>query len=255
MRKGFTHYENLWEIKKQLTPEQYIAFDKAICEVQFLEKHIDDIEFDDPVLNLLWTSIKHTLKASIEGYCNKVGIDYDSYFNPSSNKDTKGINQKKNNPSKDNNPNPSKGGNDTPCEGSKNTPCQQEKEEEKEKEIYKRGEYERGEKSINDFQTFVKVWNDYAEKYKLSKVKELTSKRKKKLKARLRENTNFLNDFEEALKQTEYSSFLKGDTGWRMDFDWLIVNDTNYVKVIEGAYKDKDTSSEYSTYEEPIWGL
>lgn len=259
MRKGFTHYENLWEIKKQLTPEQYVAFDKAICEVQFLEKHIDDVKFDDQVLNLLWTSIKHTLRSSIEGYCNKVGIDYDSYFNNNSTEDTKGKNQEKDTPSKDINSTPSKGGNDTPCEGGNNTPCRQEKEKEKEKEEEKEKgeEYEKGKISSDELQTFVKVWNDYAEKYNLTKVKELTSKRKRKLKTRIKEEPDFLEKFEEALKQVELSSFLRGENknGWRMDFDWLIANDTHYVKVIEGAYADKETSSEYSGYKEPIYGL
>jgi len=82
MRKAFNHYENLWEIKKQLTDEQYVAFDRAICQVQFLEKHIDDITFEDKVLNLLWTSIKHMLRTSIEGYCNKSGIDYEPLPGP-----------------------------------------------------------------------------------------------------------------------------------------------------------------------------
>jgi hypothetical protein len=107
--------------------------------------------------------------------------------------------------------------------------------------------------SQNELQTFVKVWNEHAEKYGLPKVKELTNKRKKKLKSRLKDNPDFLKDFEKALKQVEYSSFLKGKkNGWKMDFDWLITNDTNYVRVIEGKYKDPESEE---TYEEPLYHL
>jgi uncharacterized sporulation protein YeaH/YhbH (DUF444 family) len=45
----------------------------AICEVQFLEKHIDDIEFSDKISEIVWTGIKHGLESSVKGYVNKKG--------------------------------------------------------------------------------------------------------------------------------------------------------------------------------------
>ena len=41
--------------------------------------------------------------------------------------------------------------------------------------------------------------------------------------------------------------FLKGvnKRGWKVDFDWLIANDTNYVKVLEGKYKQEDLSVDF----------
>lgn len=80
MRKAFNHYRNIYDIKKQLSDKQYLLFDKALCGVQFLEKHIESIAFEDAILTLLWTSIKHTLKSNVEGYCNKMQIDYESLF-------------------------------------------------------------------------------------------------------------------------------------------------------------------------------
>lgn len=80
MRKAFNHYHNIHEIKKQLNDKQYLLFDKALCGVQFLEIHIDRVEFKDAILTLLWTSIKHTMRSNVEGYCNKMGIDYETLF-------------------------------------------------------------------------------------------------------------------------------------------------------------------------------
>jgi hypothetical protein len=254
MRKGFTHYESLWEVKKQLSPEQYVAFDRAVCEVQFLEKHIDDIKFDDPVLNLLWTSIKHTLRASIEGYCNKTGIDYDSYFKNGKKDLNKGNEEEDKTPSQAQNTTPCQGGYDTPSEGATDTPCRQETEKETETEEEK--ETEKGQYSLSrqqpqsDFDEFVRLWNETAEKYNLAKIKEITPKRKRKLALRLKENGNFLEDFKLALKEIGLSEFLQGKkgSGWKIDFDFLIKNDTNCVRVAEGQYRDKKDLSKYRKF-------
>ncbi len=90
MRKAFNHYANIYEIKKQLNDKQYILFDKALCGVQFLELHIESVSFKDPILTLLWTSIKHTIKSNIEGYCNKMKINYEALFDGHTNPTIKG---------------------------------------------------------------------------------------------------------------------------------------------------------------------
>jgi hypothetical protein len=48
----------------------------------------------------------------------------------------------------------------------------------------------------------------------------------------------FLADFREAVTRAAATPFLcgEGPAGWRANFDWLIANDTNYLKVIEGRY-------------------
>jgi HD superfamily phosphohydrolase len=74
----------------------------------------------------------------------------------------------------------------------------------------------------------------------LPKVITLTEKRREKLKARFLELES-LNKFEELFYKTEKSDFLtgRGDSKWRCSFDWLMANDTNYCKVLEGHYDNR----------------
>lgn len=76
----------------------------------------------------------------------------------------------------------------------------------------------------------------------LSKVRSLSSIRKKHLKARWRQLGFNIKTFEEAFKKLEASSFCTGenDRGWKADFDWLIKNDNNIIKVLEGKYDNDD---------------
>ena len=88
---------------------------------------------------------------------------------------------------------------------------------------------------------FVEKWN----KSLYPKIKMLTEQRKIKLRARLNEK-DFVDNFNKILKLVKETPFLQGDNdnGWQADFDWIIKNDTNYIKVLEGKYKkgNKNTS-------------
>ena len=44
---------------------------------------------------------------------------------------------------------------------------------------------------------------------------------------------------QEILKKIELSSFLLGsnDKNWKVCFDWIIENDKNYIKILEGKYE------------------
>jgi hypothetical protein len=46
--------------------------------------------------------------------------------------------------------------------------------------------------------------------------------------------------FEVAIEKIGSSNFLLGnnDKGWKVDFDWMIANDTNMIKIIEGKYDE-----------------
>jgi hypothetical protein len=46
-------------------------------------------------------------------------------------------------------------------------------------------------------------------------------------------------DFRAAVRQAAATPFLAGEgaRGWRANFDWLIANDTNVRKVVEGVYE------------------
>lgn len=94
----------------------------------------------------------------------------------------------------------------------------------------------------NDKENIININNilsHFSEKKCFSKVNKLTDSRKKKLLARLQEQGK--ENIIKAIDIASESDFLKGknDRNWKMDFDWLIANDTNVVKVLEGKYCNK----------------
>jgi len=70
-RKAFNFYLSHWEQIKKLDDKQKLQLFNSICEVQFLEKHIDDISFIDTLTDIVWTGIKHSLNTSLSGFINK----------------------------------------------------------------------------------------------------------------------------------------------------------------------------------------
>ena len=82
----------------------------------------------------------------------------------------------------------------------------------------------------------IESWNNL----RLPKVTNLTSSRKRHLKARLKEPM-FVNNWEELFMKVKRSDFLTGKNGydWKVDFSWIIANNNNYVKVLEGKYDNK----------------
>ena len=78
------------------------------------------------------------------------------------------------------------------------------------------------------------------ERGRLPEAKQLTKERERKCRARLQNNNGvFLEDFAKAVQWAAQLEFCRGGaegTGWKASFDWLIANDTNYLKVLEGKY-------------------
>jgi hypothetical protein len=78
----------------------------------------------------------------------------------------------------------------------------------------------------------------------LPAVREFTRDRESKCQSRLRyarslhREQEFIADFEVAVKRASVLPVCLGENGrdWRLDFDFLIKNDTNYLKVLEGKY-------------------
>ena len=72
-------------------------------------------------------------------------------------------------------------------------------------------------------------------------IKSLSDTRKKHIKARWIQFDEDINTFEMAFKLLEQSEFCKGNNNrqWKANFEWLIKNDTNMLKVLEGNYLDK----------------
>ena len=71
----------------------------------------------------------------------------------------------------------------------------------------------------------------------LPSIRTISDQRRKHLRARWKEEGN-LDIFEYLFRKTIQSDFLTGDNdrGWQADFDWLIKNETNFNKVLEGRY-------------------
>jgi len=86
--------------------------------------------------------------------------------------------------------------------------------------------------------TFVDLWNNNLPIFKITK---LSSKRTDHLQARLKEDT-FKSNFTIIIEKIIASDFLMGrkpsatHPNFKAGFDWIISNDNNYLKVLEGKY-------------------
>lgn len=118
-RKAFNFYRSHWEQISLLNDKQQLELFKAICQVQFLEKNVNDISFSDKLVVLVWTGLKHSLSTSISGFINK----------------NKGLGE-------DVEPPLAKGGADALGEGGAEQGEEKGKEEEKEEEKEKKKKYD-----------------------------------------------------------------------------------------------------------------
>lgn len=87
-------------------------------------------------------------------------------------------------------------------------------------------------------QSTITTWNSFCDKFPiLPKVQEISDKRRMKLKKRFEKDS--FRKFQDILTAIEEQDFLRGsnDRKWVVSFDWLIENDTNYIKVLERKYK------------------
>lgn len=81
---------------------------------------------------------------------------------------------------------------------------------------------------------------------RLAKVERLTDSRKKHIRARLGEHSR--EDLTIAFHKLNESDFACGnnDRGWEADFDWLMKNEENITKVLEGKYDNRMSPIEKS---------
>ena len=89
--------------------------------------------------------------------------------------------------------------------------------------------------------TYVKVVDSYHKIcVSFPQVQKLTDGRKRLIRARL--NQFSFEHIEEVFHLAEASDFLKGvSCKWRANFDWLM-NENNFVKVLEGNYNNKPST-------------
>lgn len=81
----------------------------------------------------------------------------------------------------------------------------------------------------------VKLYNDIC--ISLPRCQKLTTVRTTKINARIKELST-MNEWKDLFKLTQDTPFCKGNNNrdWRADIDWLIKNDDNYIKILEGKY-------------------
>jgi len=83
---------------------------------------------------------------------------------------------------------------------------------------------------------YADLWNISVVAYGLSQVESLSDGRLKKFKTRAREPAF---DFIKILSEIRQSDYLRGKlNNWKADWDWIMENDTNYLKIIEGKYRN-----------------
>jgi hypothetical protein len=92
------------------------------------------------------------------------------------------------------------------------------------------------EKKPTFYEPYKDLWNLSASGNGLSVVKKLSDGRLKKFKTRLKD-PDF--DFIAIMMGIKKSAMLRGDNarGWKVDWDFVFENDTNYLKIIEGKYQ------------------
>lgn len=100
-----------------------------------------------------------------------------------------------------------------------------------------------------DVQQIIDEWNLLP--YPVSKVVKITttSKRYKEIKARIKEYG--VEKVIDAIRNVSTSDFLMGESssGWVISFDWF-VSKNNFHKVLEGNYKNRTKSPQYTEYGE-----
>lgn len=84
---------------------------------------------------------------------------------------------------------------------------------------------------MNDFKVF---WNRHPS---LPTIRAITTKRKAKLDIRLKEQ-EFRGNWRVIIEKAAASDFLT-QTWKGCNIDWVLVNDTNYIKILEGKYDNK----------------
>lgn len=89
---------------------------------------------------------------------------------------------------------------------------------------------------------YIDLWNLFAKEKGLAQVQSVNDNRKRKFKVRVKEKAfNFI----EILRKAGQSEFVL--TGKWFGFDWIIENDSNYLKVLEGNYDKKKSTKPLAT--------
>ena len=101
-------------------------------------------------------------------------------------------------------------------------------------------------KKNNDFKSIMETYNKIC--VSLPKCLKLSDERIKHLKSRLKE-PEFKNNIIKIFEKSEDSDLLSGrlkqnniHMNWKANFDWIIKNNSNYIKILECKYDNKKSS-------------
>ena len=107
------------------------------------------------------------------------------------------------------------------------------------------------EREQTNYKAVVDSYNSLCKSF--PKVTKLSERRRKAIKARLKEYS--LAELEKAFALAEESEFLKGanNRNWMASFDWII-SDSNLPKVLEGKYANRASPNGNSGKSQSMWG-
>ena len=107
------------------------------------------------------------------------------------------------------------------------------------------------EREQTNYKAVVDSYNSLCKSF--PKVTKLSERRRKAIKARLKEYS--LAELEKAFALAEESEFLKGanNRNWMASFDWII-SDSNLPKVLEGKYANRASPNGTSSKSQSMWG-
>jgi hypothetical protein len=90
-----------------------------------------------------------------------------------------------------------------------------------------------------DCLVFRDLWNSECEDKIIKPILSLSTNRRQKIKTRLKERP--FKEWNEVFRKINSSEFCCGDNdrGWSATFDWIIKNEENAIKVLEGKYDNK----------------
>lgn len=67
-RQQFPFYKSFDDVAEDLTDIQLAIYIRTLLDVQFLRVKIDDVDFTDKTLSIVWKSQKHSISKSINGF-------------------------------------------------------------------------------------------------------------------------------------------------------------------------------------------
>lgn len=100
------------------------------------------------------------------------------------------------------------------------------------------------------FENILSQWNDITN---VTRIRTLTEERKANIANIL--TTFSVDDFKTTFQNINISNFLKGHNqeSWQITFDWLVKDLTNFTKVLENQYQNREKTNENQKDVNEIW--